>query len=566
MKFNKFKNIGIIASTALIMWSCDLDEFNPTGTTADAAWSTPEGFATAVNAAYDYRTEFYGRENGIFLGESGTDLWFNRENANYANQLTRYAGLTPTQGNPNIGEWPRMWAAINQCNAGINRIDDAGFTVEATKNEMEGQLRFLRAFYYYHIVETWGGVMLRTTETREPILTAERSPVEAFYDLMIEDLLFASEHLPISYGDEYSRATKKSAMGLLAKVYLTRGYYGDGATYYTLARDLAEEIIARSGELGIELWDDVNDLWDPTNNKRNKESLHTVSYSLNPALNRGGANRLHQFYMTNYARFKGLVRTLEYGNEDTRRLMPTRALLDFYDDDIDARYEASFKEVWIANESYTWTAEDVQAHGKDPSLIGTEVRAGIDTALYITKKSVPNKEFKPYVIYDRNRTYNESDGSLNQPDNFVQLWKFRDPLTRTNQNQREGFLDVFVMRFAEIYLIAAEAEVQLGNAAAAATYLNVIRNRAAKDGAEGQMAVTAAEVDLDFVLDERARELCGEMVRWYDLKRTRTIGSRIAIYNPNITEFRDHHYLRPIPQNEIDALLNGAEFGQNPGY
>lgn len=568
----KIENIiykGLICCASLGIVSCDLDEFNPSGTTADAAWTTPEGFITAVNGAYHYRTQFYGRENGLFLGEVGTDLWFNRENANYANQHTRYAGLTPTQGNPNIGEWPRLWVGINQCNAGINRIDEAGFTNELERNQRLGELRFLRAFYYWHIVEQWGGVMLRTEETREPLLTAERSPEEAFYDLMIEDLLFASEHLPVSYGQEYSRATKKTALGLLAKVYLTRGYYGDGQTYFTLARDMANEIIERKDELGIALWDNVHALWDPQNNKENPEALHIVSYSLNPSLNPGGANRMHQFFMTNYTRFKGLHRTLEYGNEDTRRLMPTRALLDFYDEEMDARYEATFKEVWIANEDYTWTEDDVQTHGKDPSLVGTQVRAGIDTALLITKRAIENQEFKPYVIYDRNRTYRESNGALNQPDNFVQLWKFRDPITRTDPNMREGFQDVMAMRFAEIYLIAAEAEVQLGNPAAAAEHLNVIRARAAKKEPvdyTSEMMVSADQVDLDFVLDERARELCGELTRWYDLKRTRTLGDRIARYNPDITEFQEHHYVRPIPQVEMDALLNAQEFGQNPGY
>ncbi|KEO74257.1 RagB/SusD family nutrient uptake outer membrane protein [Anditalea andensis] len=568
----KFKNIlykGFIASLLLGTVACDLDEYNPSGTTSDAAWNTPEGFVTAVNAAYQYRPMFYGSENGIFLGEAGTDLWFNRERANYANQLTRYAGLAPTQGNPNIAEWPRLWVGINQANAGINRIDDAGFTNPVERNQRLGELRFLRAFYYYHIVETWGGVMLRTTETQEPLLTAERSPVEAFYDLMIEDLLYASEHLPVSYGAEYSRATKKSAMGLLAKVYLTRGYYGEGQTYFSLARDVANEIISRKGELGIDLYDDVADLWDPANNKQNMEAMHTVSYSLNPAFNAGGANRLHQFYMTNYTRFNGLVRSIEYGNEDTRRLMPTLALLDFYNEEIDARYDASFKEVWIANQDYTWTQAMATTHGKDASIVGTQVRAGIDTALVITKKAIADQALKPYIIYDRNRTYNQANGSLNQPDNFVQLDKFRDPITRENESMRVGFLDVFVMRFAEVYLLAAEAEVQLGNPGAAAQHLNVLRTRAAKKTPIDytlQMQITAADVNLDFVLDERARELCGEMTRWYDLKRTGTLGDRIARYNPDITEFREHHYLRPIPQTEMDALLNASEFGQNPGY
>lgn len=80
------------------------------------------------------------------------------------------------------------------------------------------------------------------------------------------------------------------------------------------------------------------------------------------------------------------------------------------------------------------------------------------------------------------------------------------------------------------------------------------------------MQVSASDISLDFILDERAREFCGEFQRWFDLKRTGTLGDRISRFNPDITEFRPHHSLRPIPQIELDALLNGQDFGQNPGY
>ncbi|HET8829012.1 MAG TPA: RagB/SusD family nutrient uptake outer membrane protein, partial [Pelobium sp.] len=74
--------------------SCQkLDEYNPSGATADAAWATPEGFITNVNAAYDQQRAWYGKEDGIFMSESGTDLWFNRDKNTYAGQLTQYAGL-----------------------------------------------------------------------------------------------------------------------------------------------------------------------------------------------------------------------------------------------------------------------------------------------------------------------------------------------------------------------------------------------------------------------------------------------------------------------------------------
>ena len=118
-----------------------------------------------------------------------------------------------------------------------------------------------------------------------------------------------------------------------------------------------------------------------------------------------------------------------------------------------------------------------------------------------------------------------------------------------------------------MYLIASEAAWRQGDANAAADYMNVLRSRAAIPGKEAQMQVNAADIDLDFILEERARELVGEKHRWYDLKRTGTLLERVRQYNldasPNIKEM---HLVRPIPQTQIDRASNPAEFKQNPGY
>src|SRR5688572_18174136 len=97
------KYITAIAVIAASATSCNkLDEYNPSNATADAAWSTPQGFLTAVNAAYHEMHNWYGREDGLFLSETGTDLWFNSGKGTYARQLTYYDALTPSSGNPNI--------------------------------------------------------------------------------------------------------------------------------------------------------------------------------------------------------------------------------------------------------------------------------------------------------------------------------------------------------------------------------------------------------------------------------------------------------------------------------
>ena len=81
------------------------------------------------------------------------------------------------------------------------------------------------------------------------------------------------------------------------------------------------------------------------------------------------------------------------------------------------------------------------------------------------------------------------------------------------------------------------------------------------------MQILPTQVTLDFILDERARELCGEQLRWFDLKRTNRLLPRIQAMNPDASQFvKDFHLLRPIPQSQLDAVTNKGEFTQNQGY
>lgn len=94
--------------------------------------------------------------------------------------------------------------------------------------------------------------------------------------------------------------------------------------------------------------------------------------------------------------------------------------------------------------------------------------------------------------------------------------------------------DIFLARLAETYLIAAEAYLKLNDVNTAAQRINEVRRRAAKPGLENDMLITPAAVTIDFILDERTRELAGEYLRWFDLKRTGTLMDRTKLYNRDI--------------------------------
>ena len=95
----------------------------------------------------------------------------------------------------------------------------------------------------------------------------------------------------------------------------------------------------------------------------------------------------------------------------------------------------------------------------------------------------------------------------------------------------------------------------------------ILRLKRAIPGKEEQMRISAADLNIDFILEERARELAGEQIRWYDLKRTGKLVDYVQKYNPDGKDnIREHHKVRPIPQVQLDAITNKAEFTQNQGY
>ena len=128
--------------------------------------------------------------------------------------------------------------------------------------------------------------------------------------------------------------------------------------------------------------------------------------------------------------------------------------------------------------------------------------------------------------------------------------------------------DFAIIRLGEVYLIAAEAALLYNqDKATALSYVNDIRKRAALKGRENEMLANESDMTVEYILEERARELAGEHLRWYDLKRTGNLTKAyLARTNPDITLFDEtKHFVRPIPVSFLNAIANPDEFGTN-GY
>ena len=558
----------IIAVFFLISVSCKkkLLEYNPGGLTADEVFKTPAGFEAGVSAAYSYNRHLWGKEAGYHLYEASSDLWMSGvDDAN--TELTQFtSGLNPTQA-VLTSIWPKLYTAVNLCNALINNVSTSGLS-ESLKNTREGELRMLRAWYYFTIVETWGGVHFTLNETKGLVTTANRTPVDTFYHYIINDLRFAASVLPVSVNSatDNGRVTKPAAESLLAKAFLTTGKF-DSAYFY------ANRVMTL---YGLQLQPSYANLWN-MNNQINKEIIWAVNYSTNLTLNDftgpagaivypgghpRGANNGHLMFLQKYDVRPGMVRDIPYGRPFSR-YMPTRFLLDLYDETKDSRYAASFQEMWLSNKTTSTTYNRVLTTGTTASFT---LNPG-DTAHWITKQTVTNafRDSRKYEIFDRTNIYN-TNGMPKNTSNFVSLKKFLDP-TRPSVAEQQSARDAFIFRLSDIILIAAEAKFRLNDNAAAATLINMVRTRAALPGQTAAMQITPADVTIDFILDERARELAGEQWRWFDLKRTGKLIDRVTADNPQAApNIKAHHVLRPIPQNQIDAVTNKTEFIQNPGY
>ena len=613
--------------------SCSLDEWNPSTVDADMAYNNRESWESLVNYCYDGIYYLYGKSDGIGAMEMGTDLWTS-ESAEAA--FTRYQGLNSSTGTL-YKFWNALYATVNYCNTALHYVNTVdGYTDNAEREAKAAEAYFLRGWANWHIVEQYGNCVLneKALVGNVPDVNPVRSSEADFYNLIIEDLKYAVDKLPISQA-ERGRATKKAALGMLAKVYLqrTRLNEPEAKEYARLALETAEELIENADAYGCGLYESAADksgfaeLFNGKNNKANKEFLfveavdHSTSYNNPDGSNRG---RTRQYYAMNSGNFTkwGLTKGGCYWlTQGSAWFKPTKYLLtELFEpvkDPADTRFAVSFfTEYYNMGWPPATTKIDqalIDEFHKDQSLLGHEILGtggaynagqeywnGTPTTLfygsavanmvdedndgwfdglsvYTPNYVIPadEKAKLPFLCVDPSDMFHADGTWVTSADPlgtyFKEAWPSLKKFSAIEycMNNKERWLgDMEILRLGDIYLVAAEAALLYNNdQATALKYVQPIRNRAAVAGRQSEMAVTTADMTLDFILAERGRELAGEQWRWYDLKR---MGKLNTVYlmqtNPDITGFDEaKHQVRPIPQSFLDAIANAAAFGNN-GY
>lgn len=576
------KNLVAVAACILLFTGCSLEEYNPTGgPTTNEYYSTPGGYEQLINACYFPLTRTWtggGEDYVVFAAECGTDLWTCPQGEGWMKEIFYYSGLNGATATLNEG-WQSSYESINYCNAAINLVGNAGYTDETKRNAKVAEAYFLRAFFNFYLVEQFGGVYLPISETTTPITDIPRSSVSDFYELIFADLNFAMLNLP-KIQTEKGRATRGAAYHLYSKACLQFASYdeaSDKTELYTAAKNAAMELINNKESYGLVLYDNPSEVFDVNNNKTNTEAVWVATHSQSSTLNPRGSqywNRVFkQFGCIQVSNQCGISFNIagEYVKFE-KRIMPTLALLDLYKEK-DTRYAAYFREMYIANSNYTWSDGDCSKFGKDPAVFaGLKTISVGELGMLFTREDIAAPFSLDYACLDRDLIYNV-DGSANisyANYGYPALKKFEAPGMYAGQlTKAYSWADDLVYRLAETYLLAGEACFRL-NDATAATYFNVIRNRACENH-DGSMNITASDIDVDFILAERGRELCGEYTRFMDLKRMgKSVFAEYVNSNPDI-QIRgafdvNTHFLRPIPEkSELNYQTNPVEF-QNPGY
>ncbi len=507
----KFKYLFLVLGISLFACS-DLEE-QPIGLlSAEGFFRTTNDIQTAVDGAYTHaiNEKFWGRKLSIAL-------MLRSDMVNLQSTQTRRVEMNEFTTLASNGMLTEYWLKAYQGIAGANLAIAGAADVEATddqKNPIIAQARFIRAFYYFHLVRQFGGLPYIDAPITDAAAAAmiSRTPADEVYANIIADLEYAETWLP---NTQPSRATpaKSAATSYLALVHLTRGNYQG-------AWDAATDVINNAGTYNLALDDNFQNLFN----------ANVIDGSLEP------------IFALDYNNF-------EAPNNAYDQIAPMTGIRG------DDRNEGGGWSVAVPTLAVyeTWPAGDFRR------------------AVSLDEEASIGGNIEPFT----NFTVSGHEHAGNMP--YIAKYT-RFPGAFDRGNARATSHNMSMMRYAEVLLIAAEAAVELGDNASATTYINMVRERARRGGATETGAgtpVTIAPSDVpaditgtvtvNDVLEERRFELAFEGKRWYDIARRRIGGEVFSASGLEGAKpaFNDDDYLLPLPGDELERNPN---LTQNPGY
>ena len=611
-----------------------LTEVNPGNRTTDNYYTNAAGFESLVTSCYPLLRDitqqrvldFQGTD--IFASGGWGGIYFNQPNP-LGSSYDQY----DIRLNASLGElqtlWDFLYREINRCNAVVSRAPGITDMADSAKNVRIAEAKFLRSLSYFWAVQTWGDIPMPLVETTSASLSVTKAVSKDIYAQMITDLTECIAKLPAKQKD-VGRVTQGAAKFLLARVYLTRGWnynnaLGGSSADFTSALQLCDQIIS-SGLYPLEAnW---NNLWPLHNINPNKETAtatssvavcnksaevifaiqyaNASSYQGDPSVGTTTlGNNMHEMFSGGPSGVAQQARTSAYN-----RFLPSQictwAAYRLFDPKLDPRYNATFNSV-----SYATTAGSISLASNKPfpqsltltyaigdttavampwtNPVTTAAQRGVDIQGGTKKYSVINTNEYVGLGYITGTTPIVDVLAGGAP----MVWKFFQPGI-TYGDGYSTFNDP-LFRSAEVYLMAAEAIVKGATGAVLGTadvYYNKILDRALGSANAGKSPMratnpelvndpvtnvvsyraTAGTINIDMILDERARELLGEgNQRWFDLKRTGTLIARASKYNPwtsygltGIPLISAKHLVRPIPQGMLDN--SNPRIQQNDGY
>ena len=555
--------ITIVGILSLAGCSDFLTENNKSNADAASYYLTEEGYESLVYACYSsLRDIFGGNTNGTINGYvemfcAGTDLFEIGRGSLVStnNGLGNYINLTPADGVV-ANFYTTVYQAIKRCN-------DAIYYNPGHSEIFLAEIRFLRAFYYFQLVQQFGDVSLVTDFLDKPITDYPRTPAKDVYSFIISEMESSLPALPPT--SDPGRVNQRVVNHYLALVYLTRGYdlsHGGTSTDFTKAISYASAAIDNQPLI---LDYDQSVFWPGQDN--NEEIIFSVQYSASSLASTTSGNSQASYFG---AYLGGAdAETGDGMPYENTMLAPTGRLYTLLSEDPnDKRFAATFMQELYGIGSLASNKISFYSYFKTTPAVTSimyyypkpgDTQDDVDA----WKAVDPVNRSNVVIIWPGigGITWQNSTGDKS----FPCIKKFSDPSSSDNFSSSSSTRNIFLARLSETYLIRAEAEINTNDLKDAVNDVNEVRERA------DATPITASQATIDYVLEERARELAGEYHRWYDLKRTGKLTTYVPLYNPDVTSDsymigNDGSYktLRPIPQNAIE--LNEAIIIQNSGY